>query len=74
MNLHSFQLLTDENVDEEVLIFLRSQNLDVFDIKESGLFRMKDQAILSLEINVEPPFIILAENLGKNVRIRVRQL
>ncbi len=126
MNLHSFQLLTDENVDKEVLIFLRSQNLDVFDIKESGLFRMKDQeilakalvenrvviaqdsdfgtlvfrdqfdfygiiylrpghenpsshiecfkAILSLEINVEPPFIIVAENLGDNVRIRVRQL
>ncbi len=46
MNLHAFRFLTDENVDEEVLLFLRSLGFDVFDIKEAGFFRMKDYDIL----------------------------
>ena len=118
--------MTDENVDEEVLLFLRSLGFDVFDIKESGLFRMKDhdilarafaesrvvvtqdsdfgtlifrdqsdffgviylrpghespdthiqsfEAILTVEVELSPPFIIVAENLGDRVKVRVRLL
>ena len=42
MNLHEFKLLTDENIDNEVLIFLRDKGFDVFDIKEERLFSIPD--------------------------------
>ncbi len=126
MNFRAFRFLTDENVDEEVLLFLRSMDFDVFDIKESGLFRMKDydilakaftenrvvvtqdsdfgtlvfrdqldffgiiylrpshespdthiqsfKVMLNVEAELRPPFIIVAENLGNSVKVRVRLL
>ena len=126
MNLHAFRFLTDENVDEEVLLFLRSLGFDVFDIKEAGFFRMKDydilakaftenrvvvtqdsdfgtlvfrdqldffgiiylrpghespithiqsfEAMMNVEAELRPPFIIVAENLGNSVKVRVRLL
>ncbi len=40
------KFLTDENIDFEVVEWLRSQGFDVFDIKEAGLFRTKDSDIL----------------------------
>ena len=46
MSLRDLQFLTDENIDEEVLIFLREQGLDVYDIKEERLFSLSDRAIL----------------------------
>ncbi len=46
MILRDLKFLTDENIDEEVLIFLREQGLDVFDIKEERLFALSDKAIL----------------------------
>jgi predicted nuclease of predicted toxin-antitoxin system len=124
MNLQAFPLLTDENVDEEVLLFLRSLGFDVFDIKEAGFFRMRDEdilakafaegrvvvtqdsdfgtlvfrdqsaffgivylrpghespdthiqsfgAILNVDTELTTPFIIVAENLGNKVKVRVR--
>lgn len=46
MTLHEFKLLTDENIDNEVLIFLRDEDFDVFDIKEERLFSISDRNIL----------------------------
>lgn len=37
MTIREFQFLTDENIDEEVVDFLRGEGFDVFDIKEEGL-------------------------------------
>ena len=48
MNLSKLRFLTDENIDVEVLTFLREQGFDVFDIKEEALFQMPDEAILAL--------------------------
>ena len=48
MNLLNLRFLTDENIDIEVLHFLRAQGFDVFDIKEEALFQMPDDAILAL--------------------------
>lgn len=124
MELKKLKFLTDENIDHEVLDFLRSQNFDVFDIKEAGLFRMPDfeilqlafeqkrvvisqdsdfgtlifrdkqgffgiiylrpghqspdvhietmRAILDADLNFETPFILVGENTGELVRIRLR--
>lgn len=48
MSIHEFRFLTDENIDKELVEFLRSTGFDVFDIKEEGLFRLSDAAILEL--------------------------
>ncbi len=124
MKLAEFQLLTDENIDWELLAFLRERGFDVFDIKEEELFRIKDAAILDLslqtnrvvisqdsdfgtlifrdnqpffgviylrpghespEVHVQTmravlesnlefstPFVLVAENLGDNVKLRLR--
>ena len=50
MNFRSFKILTDENVDVELLDFLRAEGFDVFDIKEECLFRLSDAAILELSV------------------------
>lgn len=47
MSLHEFHLLTDENIDVEVLSYLREQGFDVFDIKEELLFGLSDKEILN---------------------------
>ena len=48
MNLHELKLLTDENIDVEVLHYLRNEGFDVFDIKEERLFGLLDRDILSV--------------------------
>ena len=40
--------LTDENIDQEVVQFLRKQDFDVLDIKEQGLFSLSDRSILEM--------------------------
>ena len=47
MSLQGLQFLTDENIDVEVVEFLRKQGFDVFDIKEECLFQMSDEDILN---------------------------
>ncbi len=51
MSIHEFRFLTDENIDKELVEFLRSAGFDVFDIKEEGLFRLSDVAILELSFS-----------------------
>lgn len=126
MTIRELRFLTDENIDYELIDFLRKQGFDVFDIKEKGLFRLPDLSILELALdqeravitqdsdfgtlifrdnmpffgviylqpghqspkvhvesmtailqsNLEPsiPFILVAENSGVSVRIRLRNL
>ncbi len=46
MKFQDLQFLTDENIDWEVVAFLRKLGFEVFDIKENELFRMSDREIL----------------------------
>jgi predicted nuclease of predicted toxin-antitoxin system len=48
MTIHHFKLLTDENIDAEVVEFLRQQGFDVLDIKENKWFSLPDISILEL--------------------------
>ena len=34
MNIREVRFLTDENIDEELVAYLRAQGFDVFDIKD----------------------------------------
>jgi hypothetical protein len=40
ISIKDLKYLTDENIDVELLEFLREQGFDVFDIKEARLFRL----------------------------------
>lgn len=48
MRLSEIPLLTDENIDPEVVHFLRNQDFDVFDIVGNGLSGYDDEYILDL--------------------------
>lgn len=48
MNLLDFQFLADENIDAELVEFLRQQGFDVLDIKEMRMFRLPDKDVLSM--------------------------
>ena len=126
MKLTDFPFFTDENIQKEVLDFLRQSGLDVKDVKEENLIGMDDQYLLELakkegrifithdsdfgrlvfinsisfvgiiylrpghfnpsftidswkaiiksDIEIQTPFIMVAENTGEKVKIRYRQL
>ena len=126
MNLRDFKWLMDENIDSDVVRFLRQSNADVQDICELGWQGMTDQVILQYaqqagrivlthdsdfgtlamhggqtvvgivylrpghidpqfsiktletllgtELDVKPPFIVVARRSQNHVSIRVRQL
>lgn len=42
MKLNDFSYLTDENIDRDVIAFLRSEGFDVYDVAEAGLFGSTD--------------------------------
>jgi predicted nuclease of predicted toxin-antitoxin system len=48
ISIKDLKYLTDENIDVELLEFLREQGFDVFDIKEARLFRLSDRRILEM--------------------------
>jgi predicted nuclease of predicted toxin-antitoxin system len=48
MNIYDLKFLTDENIDNEVVIFIRNHGFDVLDIKEEQLWGMSDREILAL--------------------------
>lgn len=41
-------MLTDENIDPDVVVFLRKNGFDVFDIKEEGLQATSDEEIVKI--------------------------
>ena len=48
ISVKDLKYLTGENIDVELLEFLREQGFDVFDIKEAGFFRLSDRKILEM--------------------------
>jgi predicted nuclease of predicted toxin-antitoxin system len=124
MNLKEFSLLADENINLEIVSFLRKEGFGVFSILEDKGFGRSDidllnqafsnnqvvitqdsdfgtlvfrdkvdfigivylrpchftsefhistfKTILSGDLNLSPPFIVVAENTGETVKIRLR--
>jgi predicted nuclease of predicted toxin-antitoxin system len=64
MNLRQFKLLTDENIDYELLHFLRNEGFDVFDIKEERLFSLPDSDILDYALKNERIIITQDSDFG----------
>ena len=54
------KFISDENIDSEVVSFLRKAGYDVFDIKENNLFGTEDKLILELSLDKER--IILSQD------------
>ena len=50
MKVRDFPLLTDENIDADVVAWLRGDGFDVFDVSEQGLFGTTDLALLQLAV------------------------
>jgi predicted nuclease of predicted toxin-antitoxin system len=125
VKLADFGLLTDENIDEQIVSFLRSQGFRVKDVKEENLVGSDDVTLLRLamaenrvvvthdsdfgtlaiaagepsvgllylrpghfkpeftidtmrillaeDLDLTPPFIVVAVRSGGNVKIRIRQ-
>lgn len=48
MKLIDFGLLTDENIDEQIVLFLRNQGFQVKDVKEENLIGSDDVTLLRL--------------------------
>ncbi|MCK6693107.1 MAG: DUF5615 family PIN-like protein [Thermoanaerobaculia bacterium] len=48
MKINEFPLLTNENIDPDLVTYLRSKGFDVFDIKESGMQASTDEEIIRL--------------------------
>ncbi len=64
MDVETLKFITDENVDAELVAFLRHSEFDVFDIKEEGLFGMDDEAILNLSVKAERVVISQDSDFG----------
>ena len=50
MKLREFGLLTDENIDPDVVAFLRSQGFDVWDVCENGMQGSTDLLLLQTAV------------------------
>jgi predicted nuclease of predicted toxin-antitoxin system len=50
MKIRDFGLLTDENLDPAVVLWLRQAGFDVFDVCEQGLQGSSDLALLQLAV------------------------
>lgn len=126
MSIRDLRFLTDENIDRELVEFLRAEGINVFDIKEESLFRLSDRSILEMalsqqrvvisqdsdfgalifrdqvpfygvvylrpghespevhiesmavildaDLEIRPPFVLVAENTGDLVRLRLRNI
>lgn len=126
MTIFEVKFLTDENIDQEVVEFLREQGFDVVDVKEAGWFGWMDsdlldyasnekrvmisqdsdfgtlvfrdqkpfygilylrpghaspsvhidslRAVLEANLDFATSFLLVAENTGQMVRLRLRQL
>jgi hypothetical protein len=61
VKLAHFPLLTDENIDAEIVRFLRGSGFDVCDV-------------LDRDLDVTAPFVLVARRSGLNVTIRYRPL
>ena len=67
MTFSNLKFLTDENIDPELVEFLRSKGCDVLDIKELELDGSKDIDILNYANSVQCVVITHDEDFGKIV-------
>jgi predicted nuclease of predicted toxin-antitoxin system len=51
MIFSSFKILADENIDQSVVAYLKSKNLDVYSVKDSHLHGSPDSDILSFAVS-----------------------
>lgn len=54
MKLRDFGLLTDENLDTEVVAFLRAEGFNVLDVRESSLYGAADVDLLRRAVAESP--------------------
>ncbi len=64
MRFKNLQFLTDENIDAELVSFLRGEGMDVLDIKEERLFRLPDIKILEMGLAQERVIISQDSDFG----------
>lgn len=64
MILQDFRLLTDENIDHELVEYLRELKFEVFDIKEKELFGMPDHEILALSVSQQSVVVSQDSDFG----------
>lgn len=60
MKVQEFSLLTDENIQSEVIAFLREKGFDIKDVKEEGLIGCDDKYLL--EFAFEEKRVILTHD------------
>ncbi len=64
MNLRDFALLTDENISPSVVSFLRTNEFDVLDVKESGLIGTNDVDLIRLSFEKERVLVTHDQDFG----------
>ena len=67
MHFPDFGLLTDENIQTTVIVFLRSQNFDIKDVKEEGLQGTSDEKLLALAYAEERLILTHDSDFGRLV-------
>ena len=65
MTFQSLKFLADENIDPELVAFLRSKEIDVIDIKELSLEGSKDADILTFAHGLNRVILTHDDDFGK---------
>lgn len=64
MRLSALPLLTDENIDQQVVAYLRGLGLEVKDVKEEGLIGSEDVLLLRLAMSESRAIITHDSDFG----------
>lgn len=67
MKLNDFRLLADENIDPELVFYLREQGFDIKDVHDVGLIAAKDGAWLEIAKLEERVILTQDSDFGKIV-------
>jgi predicted nuclease of predicted toxin-antitoxin system len=67
MNFKEFTFLTDENIHPDVVSYLRNNNYDVTDVKESGLTGKSDSFLIKFAFTEKRIILIHDSDFGKLV-------
>jgi predicted nuclease of predicted toxin-antitoxin system len=62
--LTDYTFLTDENIDPQLVSFLREFGFDVFDVKENKLFGSSDETLLELAFKNNKVIVTLDSDFG----------
>ena len=64
MKLSECLFFTDENIDPQLVVFLRENGFDVYDVKENNLYGSSDAVLLELATKNNRVFITLDSDFG----------